>query len=102
MAQWFSPNDAPASADVLFFTDIELGAVEKRKNRLWLDSRKECNVFVSAREPHRMVSRVACGLRASLCPPLVFHVFISGVKLFCILVNRSSYNLPISDQYFDS
>ena len=31
MAQRFSPKHTPASADVLFFTDIQRGAVEKRK-----------------------------------------------------------------------
>ena len=37
-----SPKYAPASANVLFFTDIQRRAVEKEKNRLWRDSRKKC------------------------------------------------------------
>ena len=63
MAQWSFPKHAPASADVLFYTDIQRGAVEK--NRILLGSRKGCIIFVSARGPHKMVSR------APLCPPLV-------------------------------
>ena len=42
MAQWSPPISAPASADVLFFTDIQRRAVKKRKDCLWRDSRKEC------------------------------------------------------------
>ena len=58
MAQWFSPKHTPASADVLFFTDIQRGAVEKRKK------------IVFGLTHTRSVCFRKCP-RAVLCPPLL-------------------------------